>query len=144
MVFDKLREWEFFLEKSKLDLYSKKLECLGHIIDDNGIHADPDKMSRVRNWPVPKDKNDLQRFLGLVQYLAHFMPDVTAWTGPLAAIQGESGSVRVPSSTYDLSHDLSHDPLYCSITFYNFLLLLVSITFQNILCLLSHTTSNSI
>ena len=92
MVFDKLREWEFFLEKSKLDLYSKKLECLGHIINDNGIHADPDKMSQVRNWPVPKDKNDLQRFLGLVQYLAHFMPDVTAWTGPLAAIQGESGS----------------------------------------------------
>jgi len=40
MVFDKLREWEFFLEKSKLDLYSKKLECLGHFIDDKGIHAD--------------------------------------------------------------------------------------------------------
>ena len=92
MVFDKLREWEFFLEKSKLDLYSKKLECLGHFIDDKGIHADPDKMSRVRDWPVPKDKNDLQKFVGLVQYLAHFMPDVTAWTGPLAAIQGESSS----------------------------------------------------
>jgi len=92
MVYEKLKEWEFFLEKSKLDLYSKKMECLGHIIDDNGIHADPDKMSRVRNWPVPKDKHELQRFLGLVQYLAHFMPDVTAWTGPLAAIQGDSGS----------------------------------------------------
>ena len=29
----------------------------------------------------------MQRFLGLVQYLAHFMPDVSAYTGPLAAIQ---------------------------------------------------------
>jgi hypothetical protein len=29
----------------------------------------------------------VQHFLGLVQYLAHFMPNVSAYTGPLAAIQ---------------------------------------------------------
>jgi hypothetical protein len=32
-------------------------------------------------------KHDVQRFLGLVQYLAHFMPNVSAYTGTLAAIQ---------------------------------------------------------
>src|SRR6202451_1210124 len=36
---------------------------------------------------TPRNKHDMQRFLRLVQYLAHFMPDVTAYTGPLAAIQ---------------------------------------------------------
>jgi hypothetical protein len=91
LVVDKLRKSELFLETSKVDLYSKQMDCLGHIIDDKGIHADPDKMSKVRNWPAPKDKNDVQRFLGLVQYLAHFMPDVSSWTGPLAAIQAGGG-----------------------------------------------------
>ena len=28
--------------------------------------------------------NDVQRFLGLIQYLAHFLPDISAYTGPLA------------------------------------------------------------
>jgi hypothetical protein len=28
--------------------------------------------------------NDVQRILGLVQYLAHYMPDVSAYTAPLA------------------------------------------------------------
>jgi len=87
LVFDKLRKAQLYLEESKLDLYSKRMDCLGHIIDDRGIHADSDKMARVREWRTPRNKHDVQRFLGLVQYLAHFMPDVTAYTGPLAAIQ---------------------------------------------------------
>ena len=63
------------------------MDCLGHIINDQGIHADLDKMARIREWCTPRNKHNVQRFLGLVQYLAYFMPDVTAYTGPLAVIQ---------------------------------------------------------
>ena len=45
LIFDKLGKAQLFLEESKLDLYSKKMDCLGHIIDDQGIHADSDKMA---------------------------------------------------------------------------------------------------
>ena len=34
IVFQWLRDHHLFLSKSKVDLYSKRLECLGHIIDD--------------------------------------------------------------------------------------------------------------
>ena len=34
-----------------------------------------------------RNKHNVQRFLGLVQYLAHVMPDISAYTGPLATIQ---------------------------------------------------------
>ena len=85
-VFQKLRENRLFLEKEKCDLYSKSMDCLGHRIDDQGLHADADKMGRIREWRTPKNLKEVQRFLGLVQYLAHFMPDVTAYTGPLSAI----------------------------------------------------------
>src|SRR5882762_869693 len=44
-------------------------------------------MSCIREWCTPRNKHDVQQFLGLVQYLAHFMPDISAYTGPLAAIQ---------------------------------------------------------
>ena len=86
-VFDKLCKSQLYLEESKLDLYTKRMDCHGHIIDDQGIHADSDKMARVCEWCTPRNKHDVQRFLGLVQYLAHFMPVVTTYTGQLAAIQ---------------------------------------------------------
>jgi hypothetical protein len=33
-IFDKLHKAQLYLEKSKLDLYSKKMDCLGHMIDN--------------------------------------------------------------------------------------------------------------
>ena len=85
-VFQKLWESRLYIEKAKCDLYSESMDCLGHLIDEHGLHADTDKMARVRDWRTPRSHKDVQRFLGLVQYLAHFMPDVTAYTGPLSAI----------------------------------------------------------
>ena len=35
---------------------------------------------------MPRNLKDVQHFLGLVQYLVHFMPDITAYTSPLSAI----------------------------------------------------------
>lgn len=86
IVFGLLREAELYLKAEKCDLYSAKMDCLGHVIDNRGLHADTDKMARVREWRTPRDYGDIQRFLGLVQYLAHFMPDVSAFTSPLSAI----------------------------------------------------------
>ena len=87
LVFERLRDHKLYLKASKCDLYSERMECLGHIIDDEGIHADEDKMTRIREWRTPRNYNDIERFLGLVNYVAHFMPDVSAFTGPLHTIQ---------------------------------------------------------
>ena len=60
------------------------MDCLGHLITDASIHADTDKMQKIRDWQQPHSYHEIQRFLGLVHYLAHFMPDITAYTSPLA------------------------------------------------------------
>lgn len=86
LVFSRLREQKLFLSKSKLDLYSERMDCLGHLIDARGLHADSDKLSRIRDWRPMRSLNEVQRFLGLVQYLAHFLPDVSAFTSPLESI----------------------------------------------------------
>ena len=62
------------------------MDCLRHLIDDQGLHTDADKMACIHSWHLPQNLKDTQRFLGLVQYLAHFMPNVTAYTGPLSVI----------------------------------------------------------
>ena len=79
-VLQPLRESQFYLSRSKLDLFSDKTDCLGHVIDDNGIHTELDKMQQIREWRIPQNYNEVQKFLGLVQYLALYMPDIMAYT----------------------------------------------------------------
>ena len=43
-VLQQLKELQFYLSKSKLDLFSDRTDCLGHVINNNGIHAKLDKM----------------------------------------------------------------------------------------------------
>jgi hypothetical protein len=56
------------------------------MIDHQGLHADADKMTQICNWWQPRNYNDVQKFVGLVQYLAHFLPDILSYTGPLFAM----------------------------------------------------------
>ena len=41
-------------------------------------------MRRIREWRIPQNYNEVQTFLGLLQYLALYMPDITAYTTPLS------------------------------------------------------------
>jgi hypothetical protein len=53
LVLDRLRENSLYLKWSKCNLYAKTLDCLGHIIDDQGIHPNSDKMAWICDWQVP-------------------------------------------------------------------------------------------
>lgn len=85
-VFERLRKAQLYLKWSKCELYAERIDCLGHIIDDEGIHADADKLHRIREWRTPRNYNDIQRFVGLVNYLASFLPVISAYTGPLMSM----------------------------------------------------------
>jgi hypothetical protein len=67
-------------------MYSEDMDCLGHRIDDRGLHADSDKMEHILEWRTPRSQHEVQRLVGLIQYIAHFMPDVSAYTSVLDSI----------------------------------------------------------
>ena len=83
-VLQRLKESQFYSSKSKLDLFLDKIDCLGHVIDDNGIHTKLDKMCWIREWRVPQNYNKVPKLLGLVQYLALYMPEIMVYTTPLS------------------------------------------------------------
>ena len=87
LVLDALTKAEFYLEHDKCDLYAVRLDCLRHMINKCGVHADTDKMVRICEWRTPRNLTEIQRFIGLVKYLAQFMLDVSAYTMPLTSIQ---------------------------------------------------------
>ena len=42
------------------------MDCLGHTIDNRGIHMDIGKMNRIKEWRTPCTYNDVQHFLIVV------------------------------------------------------------------------------
>jgi len=86
LVFDRLRKNHLYLKWDKCNLYARSMDCLGHIIDNKGIHPDTDKLGRIRDWRVPRNYNDVQQFVGLVNYVANFLPSVSTYTAPLQSM----------------------------------------------------------
>ena len=60
VVFERLRQAKLYLKWKKCDLYANCMDCLGHIIDRDGIHVDEDKLTCIRDWRIPRNYNDLQ------------------------------------------------------------------------------------
>ncbi|GFR99768.1 Pol polyprotein [Elysia marginata] len=77
------------LQKAGLTLNEKcafskpSVRFLGHIIDGQGIHADPEKVEGIREFPAPSNITELQRFLGMVNQLSKFTPELATHTEPL-------------------------------------------------------------
>ena len=47
---------------------------LGHVLLAEGISANPEKVDKVKTWPVPKNIKEVQSFLGLASYYRRFIP----------------------------------------------------------------------
>jgi hypothetical protein len=49
-----------------------------------------DKIDNIYRWRTPRNYNDMQRFVGLVNYISNFLPNVMAYTGPLMSMTKDS------------------------------------------------------
>ena len=81
-VLSRLREAGLTLNE-KCEFFKWSVRFLGHIIDAQGIHADPQKVDAILNFPAPANVPELQRFLGMVNQLAKFTPELASQTEPL-------------------------------------------------------------
>ena len=45
-----------------------------------GIYPDDRMVEAINNMPFPENKNELQRFLGMINYLGKFVPNLSANT----------------------------------------------------------------
>jgi len=61
----------------------KEVAYLGHIISENGVKPDPNKIKAITNFPIPRNPKNIKQFLGLVGYYRRFIPQFSKIAKPL-------------------------------------------------------------
>ena len=61
---------------NKCEFSKKQIKFLRHVISEKGIEADPEKTKVIQEYPRPTNVTELQRFSGMVNQLAKFIPNL--------------------------------------------------------------------
>ena len=69
-----LESAKLFCNKKKCKFFLLELDFLGHHISARGIKPNASKVQWILDWPTPQNSTDVRAFLGLVRYLASFLP----------------------------------------------------------------------
>ena len=74
------------LKCKKLELRRERVTFFGAEYSTQGMHPDPKKVQGITEMTVPTDQQQLQSFLGMVNYMGTFIPNLSHHTEPLLAM----------------------------------------------------------
>ena len=74
------------LNSKKLELQRERVTFFGAEYSAQGIYPHPKKVQGITEMTVPMDKQQLQSFLGMVNYMGTFIPNLSHNTEPLWAM----------------------------------------------------------
>ena len=89
-VLRQIEEANVTLSPQKCEFSKAKLTFLGHVIDADGIRADPEKTKAIVNMSSPTSVSELRRFLGMANQLGKFTPNLAQITQPLRELLTKS------------------------------------------------------
>jgi hypothetical protein len=87
IVLQTLRKHQLYAKFNKCDFYHKKIQYLGHIISEENIVLDPEKIRAIMEWPIPKDVADIQSFMGITGYYRRFIDGFYKISYPITSLQ---------------------------------------------------------
>ena len=74
------------LNSKKLELQRERVTFFGAEYSAQGMHPDPKKVQGITEMTAPTDKQQLQSFLGMVNYMGTFIPNLSHHTELLQAM----------------------------------------------------------
>lgn len=85
-----MKENNSMLNHEKCVYRVKSLEILGFKVDASGISPSDEKVEAIKNFRQPATVKEARSFLGLVNFVGHFIPYLSTKTEPLRRfIRGE-------------------------------------------------------
>nr|GEW19196.1 putative reverse transcriptase domain-containing protein [Tanacetum cinerariifolium] len=72
-ILELLKKEKLYAKFPKCEFWILKVQFLGHVIDNRGIHVDPTKIESIKDWASPKKPIEIRQFLGLAGYYQRFI-----------------------------------------------------------------------
>jgi hypothetical protein len=92
-VFDRIVAAGVKLKPKKCVLFSRKVLYLGHVISEQGISTDPEKIRAIKDWPVPSNVSEVRSFLGICGYYRRFIEKFAEKAKPLTKLTEKGKSL---------------------------------------------------
>ena len=73
-VFSRLKEHNLKLKPRKCSLFQREITFLGRKITQEGVSVTQVHKDKVVSWPVPRTVNEVEQFLGFMNYHRDFIP----------------------------------------------------------------------
>ena len=98
-LFDRLSQYGVTINVSKCSFGQSSVSFLGHVVSSSGIHALPDKIQAIIDYPAPSSFRQLRCFAGMVNFYRRFIPHCATLVQPLTdLLQGKPKSFVFPSN----------------------------------------------
>ena len=82
-VFSRLKQHGLKLKPSECEFFKSSVRYLGHVVSEQGVQTDPDKIEALASWPEPSSIKELRSFLGFTGYYRRFIKDYARIVKPL-------------------------------------------------------------
>lgn len=82
-VLNRLQEYGVLLNKDKCIYGAEAINFLGHRLSAQGIKPAHDKVLAIRQFREPRTAEEVRSFLGLVNYVGKFIPNLATTSEPL-------------------------------------------------------------
>ncbi|CAL8136007.1 unnamed protein product [Orchesella dallaii] len=86
LIFDRLKRANLSINLKKSSFAKRRLEYLGHIVSDEGIKANPEKVRAITDMEVPSSRKDVLKLSGLCSYLSSFIPNLAEVFAPISKL----------------------------------------------------------
>ena len=86
LVLDRFRANDLRLNPAKCLFRRNHLKYFGHVVSDRGVEADAEKLRAVAAMKQPQNREELQRYMGMIAYLAKFLPNHSQISAPLRCL----------------------------------------------------------
>ena len=82
-VFERCRKFGISLNPAKSIFGVSEGKLLGHIITKDGVKVDPQRVEAIKQVPLPQTKKALQSFLGQINFIRRFIPNLAEVIKPI-------------------------------------------------------------
>ena len=110
-----LRDCKLYAKFSKCEFWLKSVAFLGHIVSNEGIQVDTQKIEAVKNWPRPTAPTEIRSFLGLAGYYRKFVEGFSSISAPLTKLTHKASKFQwndaCEESFQELKNKLTSAPI---------------------------------